>query len=286
VGGVTASSPQDVTVVVMTRDRWPDLEHSLARHEGPVIVVDNGSRDGTPALARGRFPHVDVVELGRNHGSPARNVGVERARTPYVAFADDDSWWAPGALAHAAELFDRHPRLGLLAARMLVGAQEREDTICAEMAASPLGTAADLPGPSVLGFLACGAVVRREAYLAAGGFDDVVFFMGEEERLALDLMTLGWGLSYVDSVVAHHHPSPVRDSPARRARAARNELLTAVLRRPWRVVLRTASAQLRSGQVGRLALRQALAALPRALRARRRVPPRVEVARRLLDVHR
>jgi len=272
-----------VTVVVMTRDRWADLQTSLPRHEAPVILVDNGSSDGTPELVRRTFPHVDVVELGSNHGSVARNIGVERARTPYVAFADDDSWWARGALGRAEEVLDRHPRLAVLAGRTLVGADERPDPICALMADSPLGRESDLPGPSVLGFLACGAVVRRDAYLAGGGFDDVIFFMGEEERLALDLATLGWGLAYVDDVVAHHHPSPARDSIERQARAARNRLLTMILRRPWRVVLAAAVADLRGGRAGRLAVRQTLTRLPRALRRRRTLPPEVEAARRRLD---
>jgi GT2 family glycosyltransferase len=272
-----------VTVVVMTRDRWPDLQASLPRHEAPVILVDNGSSDGTPDLVRRHFPHVDVVELGGNHGSVARNIGVERARTPYVAFADDDSWWAPGALEAAADTLDAHPRLAVLAGRLLVGAEERPDPVCALMADSPLGRAADLPGPSVLGFLACGAVVRRDAYLAAGGFDDVVFFMGEEERLALDLSATGWGLAYVDHVVAHHHPSPARDTLERQARAARNRLLTMLMRRPWPVVLRAVLDDLCAGRAGRMAVRQAVTRLPRALRRRRTLPPEVEAARRLLD---
>lgn len=276
-------SPHRVTVVVMTRDRWSDLQGSLPRHEAPVVLVDNGSSDGTPELVRRHFPHVDVVELGTNHGSVARNIGVRRARTPYVAFADDDSWWAPGALEQAADLLDAHPRLAVLAGRVLVGADEQPDPICALMADSPLPRADDLPGPSVLGFLACGAVVRRDAYLAGGGFDDLIFFMGEEERLALDLTVLGWGLAYVDSVVAHHHPSPVRDSLDRQARAARNRLLTMILRRPWPVVLAAVVDDLRAGRAGRMAVRQTLPRLPRALRRRRRLPADVEAARRLLD---
>jgi GT2 family glycosyltransferase len=273
----------DVTVVVMTRDRWPDLAESLPRHDVPVVLVDNGSSDGTPDLVRRRFPEVDVVPLMRNHGAPARTIGVARARTPYVAFADDDSWWAPGALAEAVRTLDAHPRLAVLAGRILVGDAEEEDPVCALMAESPLGRAADLPGPSVLGFVACGAVVRREAFLAAGGFDDVVFWMGEEERLALDLAAAGWGLAYVDRVQAHHHPSPVRDPEAQRARAERNHLLTAVMRRPWPVVLRATAADLRRGPAGRRAVRQALPVIPAAVRQRRLVPPEVEAARQLLD---
>lgn len=47
-----------VTVVVVTRNRRRDLERSLPRHECPVIPLDNGSTDGTPALVRRRFPHI------------------------------------------------------------------------------------------------------------------------------------------------------------------------------------------------------------------------------------
>jgi GT2 family glycosyltransferase len=248
-----------------------------------VILVDNGSTDGTPSLARRHFPQIDVVALGRNRGAVARNIGVEKAVTPYVAFADDDSWWAPGALATAEGVMDRHPRLAVLAGRVLVGPEEQPDAICDLMAQAPLGREEDLPGPSILGFLACGVVVRRDAFLAAGGFDEVIFFMGEEERLALDLAALGWGLAYVDRVVAHHEPSPSRDTTSRQARVARNQLLTAVLRRPWRIVVTVAGQQLAAGATGRRGVLQALAVLPKALPRRRLLPSHVEERRRRLE---
>jgi GT2 family glycosyltransferase len=273
-----------VTTVVATRDRWSDLETSLPRHEEPVVLVDNGSRDGTPELVRERFPHVHVIEVGRNLGAVARNLGVRAAETPYVAFADDDSWWAPGALACAAAHFDAHPRLGLIAARILVGPDERVDPACVEMAASPLATEPDLPGPPVLGFVACGSVVRRGAYLAAQGFDEVVEFAGEEERLAMDLATLGWGLAYVDAVVAHHHPSASReDSAARRSRIARNRLLTALMRRPWPVVARTAWSLASTGDAERRGVVQVAPRLRGALGHRTVVPSTVESRLRLLE---
>ncbi len=267
-----------VTTVVATRNRWPRLRESLARHAAPVILVDNGSTDGTVTRVREHFPHVEVVPLPANRGAVARNVGVARAATPYVAFADDDSWWAPGALDLAAALFERHRRLALLAGRILVGPDERLDATCRLMADSPLGVQPDLPGPSVLGFLACGAVVRRDAFLRAGGFDDVVFFFGEEERLALDLAAAGWGLAYVEQVVAHHHPQP--GAAGRSVLASRNRVLTAVLRRPWPEVARIVRAELAVSRSGVLA---ALPRLPRALGGRRRLPASVEAARRTLD---
>jgi len=269
---------RSVTTVVMTRDRRDSLLATLGHLSGPVIVVDNGSRDGTMTAveALGR-PETTVVALRRNVGAVARNLGVARAATPVVAFCDDDSWWAPGALDLAAELFATYPRLAVLAARVLVGDERRLDPVCRQMAAAPLGSSPDLPGVDVLGFVACGAVVRRQAFLECGGFDGVVVFPGEEERLALDLASAGWGLAYVDGVVAHHHPSARHgDGGERAALIARNHLLTAVMRRPWRVVVRRAAGAWRAGDVQRRGVLAAFPRLPRAMTRRRRVPDRIE----------
>jgi GT2 family glycosyltransferase len=170
----------------------------------------------------------------------------------------------------------------VLAGRLLVGPGERVDPVSVEMSDSPLGTAPDLPGPSILGFAACGAIVRRRAFLEAGGFDEVVFFMGEEERLTLDLVGYGWGLAYADELVAHHHPSPSRDPRGRSVLATRNGLLTAVMRRPWPVVLRRFGSAWRDPDIGRAAVRAALPRLPAAVQHRRRVSPSLEAQLRLL----
>lgn len=99
----------DVTVVVASRDRRAELLSSLPMHEAPVILLDNGSSDGTPAAVRAALPAVRVVEVGRNRGAGARTIGVGLARTLFVAFADDDSWWAHGALARAVDTLRAHP---------------------------------------------------------------------------------------------------------------------------------------------------------------------------------
>ncbi|MDQ3874926.1 MAG: glycosyltransferase [Actinomycetota bacterium] len=224
-----------VTVVVITRDRLSVLLSTLERlaalpEAPPILVVDNGSENGASVAVREAFPQVEVVAAGKNLGAAGRNVGARHARTQLVAFSDDDSWWEPGALERAAELFAAHPRLALVAARILVNG--REDPTCADMASSPLPEPFPLPGPPVLGFVACGAVVRREAFLAVGGFHPRIPVGGEERLLALDLVAAGWAAAYADDVVAHHSPPP-RSDPSRRHRAiARSGLLTAWLRRP------------------------------------------------------
>jgi len=275
------SDSAEVTVVVVTRDRKDaavaTVESLLALPERPpVICVDNASSDGTAAAVRAACPRAQVVSAPRNLGAVGRNAGVRRARTPYVAFADDDSLWRPGAIAAAARHFAAAPRLGLLAARILVGPDHRLDPTSAAMATSPLPRARDLPGPAVLGFLACGAIVRRRAFLAAGGFSPVLFFLGEEEQLALDLAIDGWGLAYADDVVAEHHPGSIaRPTEQRRRLHQRNDLLTACLRRPRSVVARRVldlAVAGRTDPAARGALLDAARRLPDVVAQRRRVP--------------
>ncbi len=281
--GLPEPSPTDVTVVVISRNRRADLLASLPHHQAPVVLVDNGSTDGTVAAVRDAHPEVTVLALDRNEGARARTLGAARAGTPFVAFADDDSWWAPGHLARAVGIMRAHPRLALLNARILVGPEEELDPICADMASSPLGTAPDLPGPSLLGFVACAALVRTEAFEAVGGFDAVVRFPGEEERLALDLASAGWGLAYVDSVTVHHHPSPRREPAAHRQVGIwRSRLLTAVMRLPAGEVVRTTVAAARSGRPGIEGLLRAAPDVPAALARRRPVPAWVHADRRRL----
>jgi GT2 family glycosyltransferase len=280
------------TVVIATRNRRERLLATLGRvcslpDRPPIVVIDNASDDGTAAAVRGAYPNVLLIEAGPGIGAAARPLGVRAADTPLVAFSDDDSWWADDALAEAEALFDRYPRLGLIAARTLVGPENRPDPITPALRSSPLGTAPDLPGPSVLGFIACSAIVRRDAFLQVGGFSPVLFFLCEERLLAWDLAAAGWGLSYVEHLVAHHHPSTSRPhSDARRRRELRNDLLATWMRRRPRAVLSATSTLGRSAvgdPVARGALGEALVRLPAVLRNRRGLPSVVERQVSLLE---
>ena len=226
-----------VSVVVATFNRRRELLHTLAQlsalPERPlVVVVDNGSSDGTPEAVRRDHPDVEHVAAPPASGPAGRNLGVARVDAPYVAFADDDSWWAPGALSAAADMFERHPQAGLLAAKVLVGPEQRTDAMSEVMARSPIPPHHHLPGVPVMGFLACAAVVRRGAFEDVGGFHSLAHFGGEETLLAVDLADAGWGLAYVEDLVAFHHPSSVRHAGRRRAAQLWNQLLRAWLRFP------------------------------------------------------
>jgi len=194
-----------------------------------------------------------------------------------VAFADDDSWWAPGSLAAAATIFEQHPRVGLLHGRVLVEPGGHLDPVCLQMGAGPVEDG--LPGPSIIGHLGCGAVVRRSAYLDAGGYSEVLGFGGEEALLALDLAAGGWAQCYVETLVAHHAPSTQRDDrDSRWALCRRNDTLTALMRLPRSTAALAVVGLLRQAAADRNVRRELPAfvrRLPTAIRERRPVSEEV-----------
>jgi GT2 family glycosyltransferase len=270
----------EVTAVVVTRNRAAHLLETLAHLDGVagnVIVVDNASTDGTSTHARRQYPAVRVVRLSENLGAAARTVGVREARTAFVAFSDDDSWWESGSLERGVAALRSDPRLGLVAARVLVGPLRRLDPASRVMQRSPLSPVSAVGGRRVLGFVACAAICRRDAFLACGGFHPRYGIGGEETLLALDLAANGYSCAYLDDVVAYHHPVRASNGrpDARRLRTtARNDMWTSWLRLPLKVAL-ARTARIAQGPQGPSALFSALRGAGWVARERRRVDPQL-----------
>ena len=280
-----------VGVVVLTYNRCDDVVRTVERLRAlapppPLVVVDNGSPDGTADALAARFPDLDVVRLPDNRGAAGRNAGVAHLDTPYVAFCDDDTWWAPGMLGRAADLLDAHPTLALVTGTVLVEPGGRLDPTCLEMARSPLRARPELPGSPVLGFLCAASVVRRDVFLDVGGFEPRLFLGGEEALLAIDLAARGWALAYVPDVIVHHEPSRRRDARHRRRLLVRNALWCAWLRRPLgsalRVTARMVGAHLRDPDL-LPALARALAGTAWVATHRHVVPADVEEGLQALE---
>lgn len=280
-----------VTVVVITYNRRVELARTLdllARlpEQPTVIVVDNGSDDGTAACVRWQHPGVLLIAAQRNLGAVGRNVALRQVMTPYVAFCDDDTWWEPGSLSLAADALDAHPDVASVTARIVVEPSGEDDPIVPELEHSPVSGRPGLPGPALLSIMAGASVLRADAFRAAGGFSSRLWLGGEEELLCTDLVTAGYWLCYLPGATVHHRASVARDAPLRRLLGIRNTLWFTWLRRPARPALRR-TAEL-AGTVPRdtvsaAAFCAALRGLPWVLRERRPVPPEVEAQIQLLE---
>ncbi len=183
------------------RERLGRTLRSLERQSRPVdvVVVDNGSTDGTAELLAEEFPEVAVVALGRNLGfGPALNRAVaEHPADPLILLNNDvecEPRFVEALLDAAAEgvqsvagvlVQERAPGLidsaGVVADRTLMGF----DYLHGEPLAAAAG-AADPLGPS-----GGAALYDRAAFEAVGGFDERIFLYYEDLDLALRLAAAG-----------------------------------------------------------------------------------------------
>jgi N-acetylglucosaminyl-diphospho-decaprenol L-rhamnosyltransferase len=125
-GAPTAATPR-LSIVILSRNtrnllarclRSLSADPSAPPHE--VILVDNGSRDGSVELAHLEFPEVRCLPQGRNLGFAAgMNVGLRSSSAPYVLLLNTDVEARPGSLAALVRCLEDNPQVGLVAPVLL-----------------------------------------------------------------------------------------------------------------------------------------------------------------------
>lgn len=179
-----------------------------------VIVLDNGSSDGSVEYLREVHAGVRVLALGENTGfAHAANRGLDAARSDLVALINTDVVLAPDWLARTTQALLAHPHAAAVACKMLsledptrvydAGDVLRRDGACEQRGRFGRDDGRwDAPG-EVFGACAGAAVYRRAAVLDVGGFDERYFAYLEDVDLALRLRLAGWSCRY-EPVVALH----------------------------------------------------------------------------------
>ncbi|TFV87768.1 glycosyltransferase family 2 protein [Blastococcus sp. CT_GayMR16] len=300
-----------VTVVVVT---WqgahllgPCLD-SLARQTVPhdVLVVDNASTDETPDVLA-RYPQVQVVRTSRNLGfAGGAQLGLEAARTEFVALLNNDAWAEPTWLSALLTAAQAHPEAAAITSLLLLDGTDPPrvnnagvDLLPTLYGADRAAGAApeDVARPAeVFGFSGGAALLRRGPAREVGGFPERYFLYYEDTDLSWRLRLAGWTIRYEPTAVVHHRHAASSDvrSPLFAFHNERNRLLLLVRCAPalpavraWvRFCLTTASLAVRQVltrppqqphnlRIG-LRTRVLLSAgrlLPWALGARRRIRP-------------
>jgi GT2 family glycosyltransferase len=207
-----------VLVVNHNGERW--IERCLSSLGVPppagvqVVVVDNGSTDGSPELVAVRFPHARLLRMGHNAGfAVANNVAAACADGQALLLLNNDAWLGAGALDLMGQRLDADSRIGLVAPR-LVSLDGRPQFVWSPDR-SLLGAAVqrfrnrfegqwwnhNLLPPLlrlVLGrgwYTGACVLVRRRAFDEIGGFDPGFFLYHEDTDLCLRLRRAGWRLA-------------------------------------------------------------------------------------------
>ncbi len=110
----------DVAVVVVTYDALPWIDRCLASVSGEeVVVVDNGSRDGTVGVVRERHPEVRVIEAENRGLGASWNIGIRETRSRYVLLLNADAWLLDEALSRLVAFADTRSRAAVVGPRLL-----------------------------------------------------------------------------------------------------------------------------------------------------------------------
>jgi N-acetylglucosaminyl-diphospho-decaprenol L-rhamnosyltransferase len=258
----------EVTAIVVTYNAAPWIERSLESVRGTeaeLIVVDNGSTDGTVELVRERFPEARLVEHENRGFGAGNNAAMRLGSGRYFLLLNPDAWLTGDALEQLVAFADAHPEAGVVGPKLL----NPDGTLQRSVRGYPtpwriateyfflrklaprsrllnaffgagfdhesVRTAEFLPGACLL--------VRREAVDSIGGFDEDFFLMSEEVDWCYRFRQAGWdvlfypGAEVVHVIGASHNPALFKEIVRGHLRFLRKHRGLRVAERARRVML-------------------------------------------------
>ena len=180
------------TLEALRRLEYPDFE---------VIVVDDGSTDGTAAIARGY--DVRLISTENQGLSSARNTGMEASTGEVVAYMDDDAYPDPHWLQYLADTFRRGDYAGVGGPNI---APPGDGLVADCVASAPGGPVhvllSDREAEHIPG---CNMSFRKGALQAVGGFDPQFRAAGDDVDMCWRLQDGGWTLGFSPGAMVWHH---------------------------------------------------------------------------------
>jgi GT2 family glycosyltransferase len=219
-----------IAVIILTwnqRDLTLDCLASVFAIDYPsarlqVIVVDNGSSDGTAAAVRAQFSACTVLENGENLGfAEGNNVGIRYAlqgTADYVMLLNNDTIVDGAMLAHLLAVIERQPEIGIVGPKMLYydppnviwcagNELGRRPWISRRLQAGEPDSTGDLTPRAVDFITACGILLRRQVVEQIGLLDPRFFIYYEETDWCLRAHRAGWQIYYVPAARLWHRVS-------------------------------------------------------------------------------
>ena len=217
----TADRPRTATVVITTKNRKDDLRiaiaSSLKQEPGvEVLVVDDGSTDGTSEMMRTEFPAARLIRHEQSRGYIVRrNEGAREASGDVVVSIDDDAaFTTPGIIADCLASFTDE-RVGAVAIPYI---DVNKDGLLKQHASDE-----DLHVTAR--YIGTAHAVRRDLFLRLGGYREALVHQGEESDFCLRMLDAGFVVALGRGAPIHHFESPKRDFSRMDYYGARNAVL-------------------------------------------------------------
>jgi GT2 family glycosyltransferase len=247
-----------ISVVVVTWNRRFLLEsclQSLTRQNlnqpFEVVVVDNGSDDGSPEMVLTEYGkstifRVQLIRNPENRGfCAANNQGFAASDSEFVALLNNDAEAGPDWLKKLATAFDGRPDVGMAASKILVHEDPRRIDKAGHLiypdgqnrgrGSGELDEGQYDRVEEILWPDGCAAMYRRAMLDEIGGFDEDFFAYADDAELGLRARIAGWKCLYIpEAVVRHHRGATLGVRSSRRLELIeRNRLLLAAKLFPW-----------------------------------------------------
>ena len=183
-----------------------------------VVVIDDGSTDGTGDLVRGLFPKVRLIRHEQSCGYVVRRNEGARAASSEVVFSidDDAAFTSPSTVEQTLREFD-DPRIGAVAIPYV---EPNKDNQVLQRAPAGGTWVTD-------SYVGTAHAVRRGAFLQVGGYREQLVHQGEERDFCLRLLLSGRVVRLGRADVIHHYESPQRDMRRMDYYGRRNDVLFA-----------------------------------------------------------
>lgn len=194
------------------------LRDGISDVSAEIIIVDNGSTDGTRKKIEKEFPDVVYIRNDKNLGVAAgRNIGIDASHGDFIMILDNDTLVPGGALQALVEYLDSHPDVGLVAPR-LTNMEGKTQKSCKEYPGLGVKisnvfsrgrsdhflvatSTADQEPFYVIG---AAQLFRREVWNQAGRLDEKIFYGPEDADFCIRVRNQGWKVVYHPAITIIH----------------------------------------------------------------------------------
>lgn len=229
-------------------DCLKSLETQTLNHE--VIVVDNGSTDGSKELVDKRFPHVELIKLSRNTGfTGGVNAGIKSALSQgaeLIALLNNDAIADKNWLANLVTVAKKYPEVGIVTGKLLRMDRVHLDSTgeCYSVWGMPFPRGRNEVDKGqydsnieIFGATGGATLYKTELLKEIGLFDNDFFAYFEDVDISFRAQLAGWKVRFEPSALAYHHVSGTSSRLGNFARyhSTKNFLLTYARNMPFRL---------------------------------------------------